>query len=65
MQSQYGTNSRKAVLQFTVGTSPAAGAPTLKSGLNCSLSGSPTGTVSINGVSSTIASTTDDTGARP
>ena len=52
MQSQYGTDKVKAILQFSVG---AAGLPTLKAGLNCSLIGSPTGTVVVNGVTTTLA----------
>lgn len=52
MQSQYGTDKVKAVLQFSVG---AAGLPTLKAALNCSLIGSPTGTVVVNGVVTTLA----------
>jgi hypothetical protein len=54
MQAQYGTDKSKAILVFLVG---ASGAPTLKAALNCSLIGSPSGTVFINGVSTTINTT--------
>ena len=54
MQSQYGTDKVKAILQFAMDGS-VAGRPVLKSALNCTLIGSPTGTVVVNGVVTTLA----------
>ena len=54
MQSQYGTDKTKAILQFALDPS-TPGLPILKAALNCTLIGSPTGTVTINGVVTTLA----------